>query len=250
MRPATLFAAIVLSCVLPQDPVPVAAPAPTPGRQVEQVLELDGAKVPYLCYLPPEHGRGDAKFPLLLFLHGRGESDGPLAKVATWGPPKYLAAGEALPFVVLSPQCPKDGFWSDDTQQRRLRLLLDHAERTLRIDPDRIVVAGLSMGGFGTWRLCAEQPERFAAAVPVCGAGDPAWGPKLVRLPIWAWHGTEDRIVPPHKTAELVEAIRKAGGARVRHTTLEHIGHNSWEAAFRSPELWQWLERQRASANR
>ncbi|MCA8951563.1 MAG: prolyl oligopeptidase family serine peptidase [Planctomycetes bacterium] len=223
---------------------------PTPGRQVEQVLKVGDVELPYLCYLPETYAESDEVVPLLLFLHGRGESNGPLSRVASWGPPKYLAAGERLPYVVLSPQCPKSDRWNSDTQQQQLVALLDHAERTWRIDPQRICVTGLSMGGFGTWRLCADHPERFAAAVPVCGGGDPAWGEKLTALPIWVWHGEADRAVPFAKSVEMVDAIRAAGGERVRFTTLEHIGHNAWESAYRSPEVWSWLGEQRAARQR
>jgi predicted peptidase len=223
---------------------------PTPGKQVGQSLKVGDVDVPFLCYLPKDYADSDDKVPLLLFLHGRGESNGPLSRVASWGPPKYLAAGEQLPYVVLSPQCPKADWWSNDSQQQLLTALLDHAERAWRIDAQRISVTGLSMGGFGTWRLCADHPERFAAAVPICGAGKPEWAAKLKALPIWAWHGTDDRAVPFAKSVEMVEAIRQAGGEHVRFTSLEHVGHNSWEAAYRSPDLWNWLGKQRAAASR
>ena len=250
MRTAFLLSLLLTTPTMTaQDPPPPPAPAPaatpTPGRQVEQTLTVGDTTVPFLCYLPKDYAERTDTVPLLLFLHGRGESNGPLAKVASWGPPRYLAAGEQMPYVVLAPQCPKSAWWSDDDQQRLLVALLDHAERTWRIDPDRIYVTGLSMGGYGTWRLCADHPQRFAAAAPICGAGEPAWGQRLVDLPIWAWHGTEDQAVPHEKSVVMVDAIRKAGGQQVRFTSLEHVGHNAWEAAYRTPEFWQWLGRQR-----
>lgn len=241
MRSCLLLLLLTLTTVTAQEP--------TPGKQVELSLTVADTKVPFLCYLPKDYAESDQKVPLLLFLHGRGESNGPLAKVASWGPPKYLAAGEQLPYVVLSPQCPKSAWWADDDQQALLLALLDHAEKTWRIDKERIVVTGLSMGGYGTWRLCADHAERFAAAAPICGAGEPAWAAKLQRLPIWVWHGTDDKAVPQQRSVDMVEAIRKAGGQRLRFTSLEHVGHNSWEAAYRSPDLWQWLQQQRRSKN-
>jgi predicted peptidase len=84
----------------------------------------------------------------------------------------------------------------------------------------------------------------------VCGAGDPADADKLKQLPIWAFHGTEDQAVPIQKSKEMVEAITKSGGTKVRFTSLEHIGHNSWEAAYASPELYEWLAKQTASQNK
>ncbi len=90
----------------------------------------------------------------------------------------------------------------------------------------------------------------FAAAAPVCGAGDPTKAANLVKLPVWAWHGTEDTAVKFEKSVEMVEAIKKAGGAKVRFTSLEHIGHFSWQAAYESNDLYQWFDQQKLSQNR
>ncbi|MCD6339536.1 MAG: prolyl oligopeptidase family serine peptidase [Verrucomicrobia bacterium] len=224
---------------------------PTPGKQVEQALTLsDGGVVKCLLYLPQDYSKTGKPAPMILFLHGRGESYGPLSLVAKWGPPRRLAAGEQMKYIVVSPQCPGDSFWSRDDQQKRLVALLAHIKRAFNVDEDRIYLTGLSMGGFGTWRLAADHPDWFAAAAPVCGRGNPADAPKLVRLPIWVWHGVEDRTVPFRYSEEMVRAIRAAGGKKVRFTTLEHIGHNAWQAAYHSDELYRWFDRQRASQNR
>ena len=241
-------AALGLSLVLT---VSALADDPSPGKQVEQSLTTsDGAKVPYLLYLPKEYSATGAKVPFMLFLHGRGESDGPLSVVAKWGPPMRLASGEHLKYVVVSPQCPKESFWSKDDQQPRLLELIAHIKKTYAIDDDRIYLTGLSMGGFGSWRLAAEHPEMFAAVAPVCGAGDPKNGAKLAKLPIWAWHGTDDKSVPFAKSVEMVEAIKAAGGTKVRFTSLEHIGHFSWQAAYESNDLYDWFDKQKASQNK
>lgn len=221
------------------------------GTQVEQSLAVsDGGNIPYLLYLPENYSADGPAVPLMLFLHGRGESNGPLSIVAKWGPPRRLEAGESMKYLVVSPQCPRESFWSADDQQTRLLELLAHIRNTYHIDEDRIYLTGLSMGGFGTWRLASDHPEMFAAAVPVCGAGDPNKVSNLVKLPIWAWHGTEDNAVPFQKSVEMVEAIKNAGGTRTRFTSLEHIGHASWQAAYQSGDLYQWLDQQRASQNR
>ena len=106
------------------------------------------------------------------------------------------------------------------------------------------------MGGFGSWRLAADNPERFAAVAPICGKGDPSDGAKLTGVPIWAFHGTEDRSVPFSGSSEIVEAIKKAGGNTVRFTSLEGVGHNSWSAAYATPELYSWFNRSTRSGNR
>jgi len=225
---------------------------PASGKQVEQELKTSsGTSIHYLLYLPNDYGSKDAKWPLILFLHGRGESDGPLSIVKKWGPPRLIARGENFHYVVLSPQCPRaPESWQRPSQQALLLALLDHVTKTYKVDEDRIYLTGLSMGGYGSWRLAADHPERFAAVVPICGSGKPADADQLKYLPIWVWHGTDDPAVPLQRSAEMVEAIKKAGSTTIRFTTLENIGHNSWEAAYASPDLYQWLDKQTASQNR
>jgi predicted peptidase len=241
----------VLACLTLAFTSIAVAEDPAPGRQVEQSLATaDGGSIPYLLYQPENYAADGAKVPFMLFLHGRGESDGPLSVVAKWGPPRRLAAGEHLKYLVVSPQCPRESFWSAEDQQARLLELIAHIKKTYNIDEDRIYLTCLSMGGFGTWRLAADHPEMFAAAAPVCGRGDPNDGAKLTKLPIWAWHGTEDRAVEFERSVEMVEAIKAAGGTKVRFTSLEHIGHFSWQAAYQSQDLYQWFDQQKASQNK
>src|SRR6266705_1008924 len=221
------------------------------AKPVEQTLKLDQDKsVAYLLYLPNEYESKEGKWPLLLFLHGRGESRGPLSTVKKWGPPRLIERGESFPYVVVSPQCPEVESWDQSRQEVLLLELLDHLAKQFKIDQDRIYLTGLSMGGYGAWRLAADHPERFAAVVPICGGGKPQDADKLKGLPIWVFHGTDDAAVPLQRSVEMVEAIKKAGGTTIRFTTLEWIGHNSWEAAYASPDLYQWLDKQTASKNR
>jgi predicted peptidase len=131
---------------------------PAPGKQVEQSLATsDGGNIGYLLYQPENYMATGDKVPLMLFLHGRGESDGPLSIVAKWGPPRRLAAGEQMKYLVVSPQCPRSSSWAAADQQKRLIELLAHIKKSFNIDEDRIYLTGLSMGGYGTWRLAADQ---------------------------------------------------------------------------------------------
>lgn len=231
--------------------VAVDAAEPTPGQQVEQSLKTgDGVEIPYLLYLPADYAEADdKKWPLMLFLHGRGESFGPLDLVSKWGPPKFAKRGDKLPFILVSPQCPGKGSWSDEVRQAGLAELLDHVTEKYRVDSDRVMLTGLSMGGYGSWRLAAAHPKRFSCAVPICGGGAPEQAEQLKSLPIWVFHGDQDKAVPIERSVAMVEAIKKAGGAKVRFTTLEHVGHNSWSSAYAMPELYGWMLRQSASAN-
>ena len=220
--------------------------APQPGKQIEMTFKTsDNAEVPYLLYLPEDYQAGGEKsFGVMLFLHGRGESNGPLSLVAKWGPPRFAARGDKLPWIIVSPQCPRTDSWSSDTQQTRLTELLDAVVAQHNVDPERIFLTGLSMGGYGSWKLAARHPERFAAVAPVCGGGKPEDAEKLAGIPIWVFHGDQDLAVPFKRSVEMVEAIKAAGGTKVRFTTLEYIGHNCWSAAYATPELYQWMEKQ------
>lgn len=235
--------------------VPVAAglaqETPAPGKQVECTMADQAGDIKYLMYLPKTYDEDtDQSWPIVLFLHGRGESYGPLSLVAKWGPPRFAQRGDDLPYILVSPQCPKDGRWSDETRQQQLTRFLDTLVEKHRVDQDRVYLTGLSLGGYGSWTLAADNPERFAAVVPVCGGGSPADAAKLKDLPIWVFHGDQDRAVPFAKSVEMVEAIRDVGGAKIRFTSLEHVGHNCWSSAYAMPELYDWMLKQKASANR
>jgi predicted peptidase len=243
-----LVIALLANCVS----IPLqAAEDPAAGKQVEQTLTHADGHLGYLLYLPAEYEQDDNKsWPVVLFLHGRGESNGPLSLVAKWGPPRYAARGDDLPFILVSPQCPRNGQWSDEVRQDQLDALLGHVTQSYRVDEQRIYVTGLSMGGYGSWTLAARTPERFAAVVPVCGGGDPNDADKLKSLPIWVFHGDQDRAVPYSRSVEMVDAIRAAGSNSIRFTSLEHIGHNCWSATYATPELYSWMLQQRRKQQR
>ena len=223
---------------------------PLPGRQVERSLSVsDGGRIPYLIYLPSDYTDKGKEVPFILFLHGRGESRGPLSLVTKWGPPRRLDSGEQMKYIVVSPQCPIESRWASDDQQARLKELLAYLNEAYNIDKDRMYLTGLSMGGYGSWRLAADEPKMFAAVAPICGVGDPADAKKLLRVPVWAWHGTDDKSVPFSGSSDMIKAIAAAGGRKARLTTLEHVGHNSWSAAYQPNDLYKWFDLHTASGN-
>ncbi len=228
-----------------------AAESPAPGKQVEQILRIsETVSVPYLLYLPKAYQPDNKKWPVMLFLHGRSESYGSLQAVKKWGPPHRVEQGDDFPHILISPQCPPGDLWSKPEQQSRLITLLDVIVKTYAVDKNRIYLTGLNMGGQGTWRLAADNPRLFAAAVPICGVGTPEDAFKLAKLPIWVFHGDQDRSVPIARSVEMVKAIRASGSKKIRFTTLEGIGHNGWSSAYATPDLYQWLRQQAASRNR
>ena len=216
---------------------------PAAGKQVElSFTSSDGAEIGYLLYLPKNYDKtGETKAPMMLFLHGRGESNGPLSLVAKWGPPKMAGGGEDFPFVLVSPQCPREDWWSSETQQNRLSELLEHVSSSFVFNEKKMYLTGLSMGGYGSWALAAKHPKKFAAVAPICGGGKPEFAEPLKNIPIWTWHGDQDGAVPFKLSVEMVDAIKKAGGTSIKFTTLEGIGHNCWSAAYATPQLYQWM---------
>jgi predicted peptidase len=191
----------------------------------------------YLLYVPKAYSADPARrWPLLLFLHGSGERGNDLARVKVHGPPRQLDGRDDFPFVVVSPQCPVDQRWQADA----LAALLDGVTKRLRIDPDRVYVTGLSMGGRGTWDLAMSYPERFAAVAPVCGGALPDRACRLKDVPIRAFHGARDTVVPLAESETVVDAVKKCGGT-AELVVYPDTGHDSWTATYADPSLWEWL---------
>ncbi|MDR3711911.1 MAG: prolyl oligopeptidase family serine peptidase [Puia sp.] len=194
--------------------------------------------VDYLLALPDGYKDDTVKkWPLILFLHGSGESGADLEKVKVHGPPKLIEQGKKLPFIVVSPQAPEArlGWQTED-----LYFLLQECKRRYRVDADRIYLTGLSMGGFGAWALAIKHPEEFAAVVPICGGGDTADIWKLRNMPVWCFHGGKDSTVPIARDREMVEALRRYNPS-VRFTVYPELGHNSWTVTYENDSLYQWM---------
>lgn len=221
---------------LPKTDTGVCQQAQSFKTEIEKNVEAN-----YLLYLPEGYDTPGKQWPLLLFLHGAGERGDDLSKVEVHGPPKLIAEGKKdFPFVVISPQCPEDAWWSDGPQIDTLNALLDHITAKYRIDEDRIYVTGLSMGGFGTWRLACEYPDRFAAIAPICGGGEPYRVHKIAHLPVWVFHGAKDEVVPIQASQLMVDALKKAEG-NVEFTVYPEAGHDSWTETYNNPALYDWF---------
>ena len=204
----------------------------------KQILAAD-----YLLFLPAGYGADTTKrWPLILFLHGAGERGTNLQIVAKHGPPKIDTSETNFPFIVVSPQCPAGKIWSNDL----LLVLLDEIENKYAIDTRRVYLTGLSMGGFGTWSLGLSHPERFAAIAPICGGGELitpllADKTKLTTLPIWAFHGAKDPVVPLEESERMVALMKKYGVKEVKLTVYPEAQHDSWTEAYANPELFAWF---------
>ena len=205
-------------------------------------LEHQGRTTPWVTYVPAEYeaeSDGPA-WPLLIYLHGRGEEgrDG-WKQVAVGLGPAILLEPDRWPFLALFPQKPADRHGWTEHEWRIMKPLQQVRER-YRVDPRRIYLTGVSMGGFGCWMLAPEHRDLFAAIAPVCGGGRPEEAQRIADLPIWAFHGEADAVVGVEHTRRMVEAVRDAGG-EPRLTTYPGVGHNSWDRAYREETIPDWL---------
>ncbi|MEX0330971.1 MAG: alpha/beta hydrolase-fold protein [Puniceicoccaceae bacterium] len=212
--------------------------------EISDTITSGGFLMDYLLYLPDKYAESREPYPLLLFLHGGGESGTDIEKVKAHGPPRMIEEGHAFPMIVVSPQNSKvKGYWDTNTLIR----LLDHLENSYRVDTNRIYLTGLSRGGFGAWCLAIENPDRFAALVPISGAAPAPYADWLGGIPTWVFHGALDTVIPPSESLEMVEEMQNEGG-NVRFTLYPDAGHDAWTETYADPELWQWLMRQQKTA--
>lgn len=221
-----------------------AAEEPSLGLKPCQLKREVTVTMDYLLALPKDYDQKPA-WPLVLFLHGAGERGDNLALIKKHGPPKLLEAGQQFPFILVAPQCPKDHWWDPF----ELKVLLDDIVQTYKVDPDRIYLTGLSMGGFGTWSLAASIPDRFAALVPICGGSDPIVAKRIAHIPVWAFHGAKDPVVPVERSQQMAEAMEKKGGT-AKLTIYPEAGHDSWTEAYANPQLYEWLLQQKRTAKK
>ena len=200
--------------------------------------------LPYILYLPDDYENNpDKQYPLLLFLHGAGERGTDLKLVKSQGLPKKFESGDNIPFIVLAPQCPKEDWWAD--YRHALITMVDAVITNYRVDEARVYLTGLSMGGRGTWDMATFFPNRFAAIAPICGWGDGLFGypdrlKRIKHIPVWAFHGDADDIVPIAATQWLVDALKEYGG-NVKFTIYPNVGHNSWTESYDNPDLYAWF---------
>ncbi len=193
----------------------------------------------YLLYLPPEYEADLARrWPVVFFLHGSGERGDDLERVKLYGLPKRIEQGQAFPFIIVSPQCQVNERWAEHVPA--LDGLYAEIVSRYRVDLERVYLTGLSMGGQGSWRWAVERPERFAALAPICGLSYPNKGCVLKNMPVWAFHGAKDSVVPLSNSVEMVEAIKACGG-QARLTIYPEAEHDSWTETYENPALYRWL---------
>ena len=243
-----------------QDPLPYRVTAQFPVPNTDDVFVFpefasdtyyDTAtdiQLPYRLYVPADYDKSK-QYPVFFFLHGAGDRGFDNATYIRVLENAYRVAGDMLSeAIVLAPQCPSDGWWDIDGYGGSETGCLGVAVRLLQntlaqysCDRERVYVAGLSMGGYGTWSVLERYGDLFAAGVPICGWGNSAMGEELSRIPIWAYHGTADATVPYQCSLDMAIAIKNAGGRMVRLTSLEGVDHNAWDTALGTRETFSWM---------
>lgn len=244
----TLFAPVIRSLTLRADEL-------ADRFEKTQFKNKDGQTLLYRFLRPTKLDIGK-KYPLVLFLHGAGErgndNTAPLIHgVKTFATDEFLAK---YPCFVVVPQVPNDQKWTDidwgtnkveypAEMTPAMKLVfetLDVLEKEFPIDTDREYVTGLSMGGFGSWDALCRQPQRFAAAVPVCGGCDLNNAKRIAHVPVWTFHGDKDQVVKVERSREIVAALKAAGG-NPKYTEYPGVGHDSWNGAYKDRAMYEWL---------
>ena len=235
--------------------------SPDAARGQNQKAKITPSKWPYNAigyyqYLPPGYEKSTEKFPVLFFFHGIGEKGNgttELSKLLAAGPPKLIAEGHHFPFIVISPQLKP---MYQDWYPFYMNEIVEYARKTLRIDDTRIYVTGLSLGGGAAWGYAEVYPEKVAALAPICGHyNDPKKACSVYaqnHIPIWAFHGSVDDIIPLYRTETMINALLACKDPEMTplplFTIYKGVGHKgAWENAYRTdhlvhnPNLFEWL---------
>ncbi len=198
-----------------------------------------GEYLKYVEILPKTES--DERLPLFIYIHGAGGRGDDLEPIRTLFITKMIEEGKSPKTAYIAPQC------HCDTWFELFDVLLEFIEDYIKkpyIDPDRVYIAGSSMGGYALWQIIMSRPDLFAAAVPVCGGGMYWNARRIVGLPVWAFHGALDGTVSPEESIKMVNAINTLGGD-ARITIFPHATHNAWQPAFDDDATWQWLYSQK-----
>lgn len=257
-RTSTIHAALVAAVALLCGVGPSLAqsttqrePRPTPSQRrlpkgfLGKTITLPNrAQRKYAVFTPPQYVKDkDHKWPLIIFLHGSAECGTDGIKQTTVGLPPYVARrAMKFPFIVVMPQA--QNMWFRGQEAAAIWAIIDEVQSTYRVDPDRIYLTGLSMGGIASWELSVLRPDVFAAIVPICGFAPKDYLSNIVDLPTWAFHGALDNNVSVQGSRDAIEELKRLGGSPI-YTEYPKLQHICWDEAYATPDLWRWLIKQR-----
>lgn len=206
------------------------------------------ASYDYLLYLPKDYAKGTKKYPLAIYLHGGSQKGNDLNKLKIYGLPYLVEKGQDFDFIIASPQCPDNKYWSTENWFESLYAELSSK---YRIDTDRIYLTGISMGGYGTFITALDFPDKFAAIVPFCGGvndSDLARICNLSKIPVWTFHGTADDKIPFSETERIEKSLESCEtNKNFKFTRLENEGHEIQYLYETKPEIYKWMLKQKKS---
>jgi predicted peptidase len=239
--------------------VPACAQSAAEQTSAEVFTDATGETVNTRIYLPPGMS-ADRKWPIVLFLHGAGERGTNNVSQLKHGVEALIRYGKNAndPAILLVPQCPANAQWvavpwnapahtQPDQPSRPLRLalaLLRSKIESLPVDPARVYITGVSMGGYGTWDAIQRTPGLFAAAMPICGGGDTAMAPAITHIPIWTFHGDKDTAVPVERSRDMAKALEACGG-KIQYREYPGAGHDVWTRTYNDADVLSWFFSQR-----
>lgn len=241
MVPRYLLVAVIVlgTCFAQTEEVKAGQHVYTFEKEIQRSVRIQ-----YLLYLPSAYGSLDTLWPLILYLHGGMGRGDDIERVMWYPVPKMLVENDTFPFIVITPQCPSGEMWTD---ANALIALLDGITEEYSVDPNRVYLMGYSMGGHGAWYLAYKHPERFAAVAPMSGMANVWWASRIKDIPVWAFHGAQDTLVPVSETEDMVGALEKEGGY-VRVSIDPERGHRP-PSQIEHEELFQWfLEQSRTGS--
>lgn len=249
-----------------QRDAPISQQQYSPEEFLAREGTLNGELFKYRIYVPANR-RQDEILPVMLYLHGAGNRGDDNESQLNGLAEIIRSNRENFSFIVVIPQCEIDRFW-DEKALSNANQALDDSMSELNGDDKQIYLAGFSLGGYGVWSMAAMFPDKFAAVVPMAGrvvprssemknvssvvaelsrASDPyeAFAKRLARVPIWIFHGADDRVVPVENSRQMNEALKNVGNTNVRYSEVKDAGHDP--LGFQTPELYTWLKEQRRS---
>ncbi|QDT25449.1 Alpha/beta hydrolase family protein [Gimesia panareensis] len=223
-----------------------ASTAPVKTGFVNAVFKDKAGEHRYVVFVPHDYSPAK-KYPVILFLHGAGErgNDG-LKQTQVGLGPMIKQQEKTFPFIVVFPQAEDmkerllEGWLADSPDGKRALQILNQVMQNYSVNSNRQILTGWSMGGYGAWSMAAAFPNRWSAVAPLSGGGKTAWASELKDVPIWAFHGAQDRVVLPEESEQMIDAIKKAGG-QPRFTLVPDVGHDVWKVAYTKP-LFDWMQ--------
>lgn len=218
---------------------------------LDRVIQYGNAESKYILFVPHDYS-ADKEWPVILFLHGAGESGDDGKKPAAVGlGPAIRKREKTFPFIAIFPQAGRPGqgrvignWYAESDNGKRALAILAAVEKEYKVDPKRVYLTGLSMGGFGTWNFAAKHPERFAAIAPICGGGDVKDAAAIKDIPCWCFHGDKDQAVPVKRSRDMIAALWAAGG-HPNYTEYPGVRHDSWIKAYDTEDLYEWFLKHR-----